>query len=251
MAKAMAVCKDCDAAEAVLTKELSQVVHFDYLHLVAFQNAAQVVSWELLHVSGRTLDVSDRQGFLRDAPTDEVHGAQKAFVVADWRQESRFPSHREFLAHLGVVSTCSLPLARGERRLGVLSLGSMHPDAYPEEEVRFLALVADQIALVLDAALNFDSSERLQDRLKLILDLTNQVVSNLEFSDMLHAVSTTVRRVMACDAAAVMLPDAESQHLRVHALDYPDSKGIFTEAALVPLRGPCPASLSGRASPLS
>ena len=240
MAKAMAVCSDCDAAGAVLTKELSQVAHFDYLHLVAFQDATQVVSWELLHVSGKTLDVSDRQGFLRDAPTDEVHGSQQAFVVADWRREPSFPKHREFLGHLGIVSTCSLSLARGARRLGVLSLGSMHPDAYPEEEVRFLALVADQLALVLDAAINFDSSERLQDRLKLILDLTNQVVSNLEFSDMLHAVSTTVRRVMACDAAAVMLPDAEGQYLRVHALDYPDSRGIFTEAAMVPIEGTMP-----------
>ena len=53
LAKAMAVCSDCDAAEHVLTKELSQVVHFDYLHLVAFENATPVVSWELLHVTGK------------------------------------------------------------------------------------------------------------------------------------------------------------------------------------------------------
>src|SRR5438477_4715543 len=85
MAKAMAVCNDCDAAEAVLMKELSQVAHFDYLHLVAFQNATQVVSRELLHVNGRTLDVSERQGLLRDAPTDEVHGSQQDFVVVECR----------------------------------------------------------------------------------------------------------------------------------------------------------------------
>jgi GAF domain-containing protein len=119
---------------------------------------------------------------LLDARKGEVHSSQKTFVVADWRQEPRFPNHREFLGHLGVVSTCSLPLARGARRLGVLSLGSMHPDAYPEEETRFLALVADQLALVLDAAINFDSQAS-ADRLKLILDLTNQVVFNLEFGE--------------------------------------------------------------------
>src|SRR5437868_10987721 len=106
MAKAMAVCNDCDAAEAVLMKELSQVAHFDYLHLVAFQNATQVVSWELLHVNGRTLDVSDRQGFLRDAPTDWVHESQQPLVTADWRRETHFPKYREFLNQLGIVSTC-------------------------------------------------------------------------------------------------------------------------------------------------
>lgn len=250
MAKAMAVCCNCDAAEHVLTKELHQIARFDYLHLVAFENASQVVSWELLHVNGRTLDVSDREGFLRDAPTDWVHESQQPFVIADWQQEQRFPKHREFLNQLGIVSTCSFPLARGARRLGVLSLGNMRADVYPEEETRFLQLVADQLALVLDAAVNFDSSERLQDRLKLILDLTNQVVSNLELSELLRAISVSVRRVMACDAAAVMLPDAEGKCLRVHALDFPDSKGIFTEAAQVPIEGTMPGDAFQTGKPI-
>ena len=45
---------------------------------------------------------------------------------------------------------------------------------------------------------------------------------------------------MDCDAAAIMLADAEGKHLRVHALDYPDSRGIFTEGALVPIEGTMP-----------
>jgi len=242
MAKAMAVCGNCDAAGNVLTNELRQVASFDYLHFVAFENATRVVCWEVLHVNGGTLDVSDRDGFLRDAPTDWVHDSQQVLATADWRQEILFPAYREFLGQLGIVSTCSLPLARGARRLGVITLGSLHPDAYPEEETHFLRLVADQLALVLDAAVNFDSSERLQDRLKLILDLTNQVVSNLELSELLRAISTSIRRVMACDAAAVMLPDEEGKNLRVHALDYPDSKGVFIEGALVPIEGTMPGS---------
>ena len=250
MAKAMSVCNDCGSAEEVLTKELCRVVSFDYLHLVTFHNATRVVSWELLHLDGKTVDVSDRDGFLRDAPTDWVHESQEVVASADWRQEQRFPKYREFLDQLGIVSTCSLPLARGARRLGVLSLGSMRADAYPEEEIRFLRLVADQLALVLDAAVNFYSSEHLQDRLKLILEMTNQVVSNLELNDLLHAVSASVRRVMACDAAAVMLPDEEGKHLKIHALDYPDSKGIFVEGALVPIEGTMPGDAFKAGKPI-
>src|SRR5262249_5669782 len=74
----------------------------------------------------------------------------------------------------------------------------------------------------------------------LILGLTNQMVSNLEFGELLHAISTSVRQVMGCDAAAVMLPDEEGKWLRVHALDYPDSKGIFVEGALIPIEGTLP-----------
>src|SRR5579859_5748568 len=97
MAKAMSVCNDCGSAEDVLTKELCRVVSFDYLHLVTFHNATRVVSWELLHLDGKTVDVSDRDGFLRDAPTDWVHESQEVVASADWRQEQRFPKYREFL----------------------------------------------------------------------------------------------------------------------------------------------------------
>jgi formate hydrogenlyase transcriptional activator len=240
MAKAMAVCCDCESAADALITELHRIIPFDYLHLVAFENGSQAVSWEVLHADGKTLDVSDRDGFLRDAPISRVHESQQPHVTADWGRESTYPAYKEFLEQLGIVSTCSLPLARGQRRLGVLSLGSSLPQAYSEEETRFLAMVVDQLALVLDAAVNFHASERLQDRLKLILDLTNQVVSNLELNDLLHTMSASVRQIMACDAAAVMLPESDGKHLRVHALDFPSGKGIFTEGGLVPIEGSMP-----------
>jgi formate hydrogenlyase transcriptional activator len=119
-------------------------------------------------------------------------------------------------------------------------VGSKHPYSYPEEEVDFLRLVADQIALAIDAAVNLYSSTQAQDRLKLILELTNQVVSNLEFDDLLQSISSIVRKVMHCDAAAIMLPDADGKSLRVHALDFPDSRGFFTGNNAVPMQGTMP-----------
>jgi formate hydrogenlyase transcriptional activator len=124
--------------------------------------------------------------------------------------------------------------------LGTISVGSKHPYSYPEEEVDFLRLVADQIALAIDAAVNLYSSTQAQDRLKLILELTNQVVSNLEFDDLLQSISSIVRKVMHCDAAAIMLPAADGKSLRVHALDFPDSRGFFAGDNEVPIQGTMP-----------
>jgi formate hydrogenlyase transcriptional activator len=163
-------------------------------------------------------------------------------VTDDWSGESRFENYGLFLAKFGIASTCTLPLIRGSRRLGVLSFGRVYPNAYDEEEVRFLGLASDQIGLAIDAAVNSFLSRRSEERLKLILDLTNQVVSTLEFHDLLVTASASVRRVMHCDAAAVMLVDADGAHLRVHALDYPDSRGLFAEGALVPIEGSMPGS---------
>jgi formate hydrogenlyase transcriptional activator len=246
---AIGTCSDCDAAADVLLKTLLEVVPFDYLQLVAFESDTKTVGWHLLYSNGRRHDVPEANAVLEDTPIAWVHESQRALITADWKAEVRFAKHGELLNELGIASTCVLPLARGERRLGALSIGNTHPHAYPEEEVRFLTLVADQIALAIDAAVNFYLSRQAQDRLKLILDLTNQVVSNLNFQELLGTISASVRRVMRCDAAAIMLPEPDGVHLRVHALDFPDSKGIFTKLVLIPIAGSIPGETYQRGKP--
>src|SRR6516162_4464916 len=84
--------------------------------------------------------------------------------------------------------------------------------------------------------------QRERDRLKLLLELTNQVISNLELREMLRALAASIRRIMQCDAVSIRLPDSENIHLRVHALDFPESKGFLKEEMVIPVEG----SLSGK-----
>ena len=238
---AIAMCGDCNAACDTLVKELREVTPFDYLQVVAFNSETSVADWYLLEANGRRLELSGRDiPPLEETPVAWVYQTGQQVVTDDWTEETQFENHASFLAELGIASTCSLPLTRGNRRLGVMTVGRSYPHAYDEEEVGFLRQVSEQIGLAIDAAVNFQVSQRVQDRLKLILDLTNQVVSNLEFEDLLRATSGSVRRVMQAEAAAIMLAEADGKHLRVHALDFPESKGIFTEGALVPVEGTMP-----------
>jgi len=240
-ANAIATCSDCHGASETLIRQLHEVTPFDSLHLVAFDKETNAPAWSLLEANGeRRSDSFANDAAFEDSPIHWVHASGQPLVTPDWSQEARFQKYGTLLAQLGIASTCTLPLIRGPRRLGVLSLGRFYPNAYDEEEIRFLGLVAGQIGLAIDAAVNFYVSQQVQDQLRLILDLTNQVVSNLEFHELLHAASASVRRVMGCDAAAIMLADAEGKHLRVHALDYPESRGIFAEGALVPIEGTLP-----------
>jgi formate hydrogenlyase transcriptional activator len=236
---AIATCSDCDSASGTLIEKLHEVTPFDFLHLVAFDKDTNTPCWSLLEVNGKRIEAGD-DVVLDDCPLRWVHETGEALTIVDWSRETRFEKYRTFLAELGIASTSTLPLIRGSRRLGVLSLGRFYPNAYDMEEVQFLGIVAGQIGLAIDAAVNFHISQRVQDKLKLILDLTNQVVSNLEFHDLLRAASASVRQIMRCDAAAVMLADADEKHLVVHALDFPESRGVFTEGALVPIEGTLP-----------
>jgi len=56
--------------------------------------------------------------------------------------------------------------------------------------------------------------------------------------------------VMRCEAAAVMLADAEGKNLRIHALDFPESRGVFTEGTLVPIEGTLPGDAFRTGKPI-
>jgi formate hydrogenlyase transcriptional activator len=237
---AIGTCCDCDTAADMLIQALREVVSFDYLQLVTFENGTATVEWHVLYSNGARQNLHATDVVVQDTPIGWVHDSQQPLIVADWSKETRFPEHALSLDELGITATCVLPLTRGQRRLGALSVGRSHRSAYPEDEVRFLAVVADQIALAIDAAVNFYLSRQAEDRLKLILDLTNQVVSKLNFQELLQAISASVRQVMHCDAAAIMLPDSDGIHLRVHALDFPGSRGFFKKDVVVPIEGTLP-----------
>jgi len=239
-ANTIATANDCDSASELLVTKLHEIAPFDFVHLVAFDKDTELPCWSLLESAGKKLELPAEARILEDSPIQSVHQSGQLLTIVDWNAEQRFEPYRAFLAGLSVASSCTLPLVRGSRRLGVMSLGRARPNAFDEEEVRFLCLVADQIGMAIDAAVNFFISQRVQDQLKLILELNNQVVANLEFHDLLHAASSSVRQVMHCDAAAIMLPDPEGKNLLVHALDYPGSRGIFKEGSMVPIEGTAP-----------
>jgi len=66
-------------------------------------------------------------------------------------------------------------------------------------------------------------------RLQLLLNLTNRITSNLELQDLLRAISSNIREVMRCEGVAIYLADSTSGSFTVHALDYPQGKGLFKE----------------------
>src|ERR1700683_3235303 len=79
--------------------------------------------------------------------------------------------------------------------------------------------------------------QREGDRLKLLLDMTTTLVSTLECRELLRTVSASIRQVMHYDIVGVWLPDIERVHLRLLAMDFPESKGFAKEDALQPIEG--------------
>ena len=59
---------------------------------------------------------------------------------------------------------------------------------------------------------------------------------------MLRAISASIRELMHCDLVHISLPDAASGKFRVHALDFPESRGFVKEELLITPAGCCQTS---------
>src|ERR1700730_1144005 len=239
--------RDCESFERLFAGELRRVVSFDYLNFLIFDETDCTVEWRLFESRITGVAISDDDDEFPDDDTTSAwaYERQQPIVISDWDRETRFQGTKRILNQLGISSTCTLPLTTVHRRFGVIEVGSSRPNAYPEEEMSLLSLVANHVTLTIEAALNFEEAQRAQaglqsgnERLKLLLDLTNHVVSNLDLRDLLRALSASVRRVMKCDAVGVMLP--EGNQLRVYAQDFPESKGFAKEEKLLPIEGTAP-----------
>ena len=154
------------------------------------------------------------------------------------------PATVRFFRACGNQCLCVLPLRTPLHQLGVLCIGREQRDAFSDEETEWLALLGLHAALAIDDRLHLTRSEQLQDqlgeektKLKLILDLNNSVVSNLEFRDVLQSVSPGIRKAMRVDGVALILPDAEGRELQIHALDFPDCSDAVRPGMASPLYG--------------
>jgi formate hydrogenlyase transcriptional activator len=79
--------------------------------------------------------------------------------------------------------------------------------------------------------------QRESERLKLLLDMTNSLISNLEPRDLLRAISASIRQCMHCDIVGVWFPDAERRQMRALTMDFPEGKGFLKEDSLRPIEG--------------
>ena len=195
-----------------LVDELRRVIEFDGIGIAQYDETTDAINWHVsIHCDEPDTTLKDKC-VQKETMTCWVFQNQRALVIPFVDQETRFPDTMDFLKKNRIQSVCMLPLTTVHRRIGSMFIASGHPDAYSDDEVRFLGLVADQMALAIDDALNFEASRTAQEQLKLLLDLTNSVVSTLDLRELLRSVSGNLRRVMSCDLAGIGLPDAEDNN---------------------------------------
>src|SRR6185369_17505377 len=70
----------------------------------------------------------------------------------------------------GLRSGCSVPLISHDQVLGSINVGSMNEAAFTRRDAELLEQIADQVAIAVENALNFQRAERERDHNQLLLD---------------------------------------------------------------------------------
>ena len=249
ISEAIASHRELDRLFRDLAPRLHRVVEFDFANLILYEPSQKSMRSHVLETPETAYACPPG-----DCPMETVGGwvreSQNSWIVSDVAQDNHFPNVADWLQDRGVFSVCVVPVTTALRRVGALAFGSRMAAAYSEIDVIFLQQVARQVAVAVDNALNFEQAqsgqqqlEKERDRLGLLLDVTNTIVSSLDLHELLNAVSSSLKRLVPHEYASLSLYDPETQRLQIHALDFPVSKGLLKEGLWVPVEG----SPTGRA----
>jgi formate hydrogenlyase transcriptional activator len=241
VSEAIASHRDLNQLFRDLAPRLHGVVHFDFVNLILEEPTQKVMRSHVLECPDPNY-ACPSQDCPMEAPARWVWQTQQPWAVSALQRDARFPEVTQWLTDRGIQSLCVLPITTALRRLGALAFGSTREAAYSEPDVEFLQQVARQVAVAVDNALNFDHVQSTQqqlkeerDRLSLLLEVNNAVVSALNLRELLKAVSSSLQRVVQNEYASLSLYDPETDQLQIHALDFPASKGLLQEGQSVPV----------------
>jgi formate hydrogenlyase transcriptional activator len=225
-----------------LAVRLRAIVPFDFLNLVLSDPATNSMRLHILEsTTGAEPDVPELEFPLEESPSGWVYLNQETLVIPDVDAETRWPKIMALLKRNRVLSSAWLPLTTAQHRLGALMFGFASGGPL-ESQLEFMRQVSAQVAVAVDNTLNFEKAEKYQlqlarerDRLQVLLEITNVLVSELDIRELFPSITACLRRVMPSEYSSLALLDTSGGVLKNHALVFEGNPAIIPQGATAAL----------------
>jgi GAF domain-containing protein len=167
------------------------------------------------------LELVGRGGGRQDRPPELPSGQGLAGWVAecgiglrvgDVSQDARYV---EIIP--GVRSVLAVPLAVGDRVIGVLEASSSYYDAFSADDERLIATVARQLAVAIENARLYQETERRLAEVSTLYQLARQVNTSLDVQDRLNSIVWSLKQAMGCRSCSIALVDPINDVLEIRA----------------------------------
>jgi len=150
---------------SVIAAEAAPLIRFDCLGISRRHDVTGAVEWHVA-TPGKGMESGSTAASTGHLLTGWAYEQQKPLVIASLDRETRLQSHILQRLREGIQSVCAIPLSCAQHKLGALFVGSMSEDAYSEEDVRFLSLVATQVSSAIENHLAHGEIAELKNKLQ-------------------------------------------------------------------------------------
>src|SRR5262252_5229653 len=169
----------------------------------------------------------------------QVLEKQEPVFLSDVSQEMlKHPELAPFAAQSVGRSAYLFPVSTSQQRYGICAVTKERGEEFLPEDVELLRSLSSHVAVALECALARDSAEQYQrelaterDRLRLLLEINNHVVSKLDADDLFRSASASIRSYFGNDLTGFWLLAKDSKQLQSVVLDFPDGKGLLADVS--------------------
>ena len=187
--------------------ELRRFVPYDHLGVLLLDELGRELRFELAVGIAPEVAAAWRFG-LGQGIVGTAAKTGEAILARDVRADPRYID-----AGASERSELALPLRVRGRTIGVLDLGSAHPDAFTAEHQRLLSLLADHLANAIETARLYQNTRDLAQGLSLLHEVSREMISILDRRLLMEKVATLVQRLIDYDLFCVLLWNEEARLL--------------------------------------
>jgi len=176
---------------------------------------------------------------LLGAVAQALEQPEPVFLSDIGEEMAKHPGLAPYAAESVGRSTYLFPVCTSHRKYGVLAVTKDRGQEFAPEDVELLRSLSSHVAVALECALARDTAEVYQrqaakerDRLRVLLEINNHVVTKLDIRELFRAASTSIRSYFQNDFTGFWLMGRDSNQLELAVLDFPGSKGFLTDLAV-------------------
>ena len=187
-------------------------------------------------------------GFIADAGSMTIGPKGGSCGTAVYRKEPVYVNdiltdpvwdhYRHRLLPFGIRAVWSRPLFTNEgRALGTFAIHYREARSPDTVDLQLIESASHIAGIAMDRHRNEERLWLERDRLRLLLEITSSMTSKLDMHRLVETLSTDLLRVMRCDFCALLLPDRDSEGLRLTTLYNPEARGFLCDGMIIPNDG--------------
>jgi formate hydrogenlyase transcriptional activator len=173
----------------------------------------------------------------RTDSVSRVMDEQQPIYIADLSQEVlKYPELAPFASRVHERSSYLFPVSTSRKQYGILAFTNAQGQEFPPEDVELMSSIASHVAVALETVLATARAASYQrelarerDRLRLVLEINNHVITKLDTNHLFRSAAISIRSYFGNDVTGFWILEKGSNQLQSVLLDFRDAKEVTAE----------------------